>query len=130
MHLCMSRASRYFPVKFSTDAYLWYLCLSWYHAGSLVCDGVLARYLDELGLGGTYTSSLSGSMCAYVGCVWRSTTYPSLPGLKVEQDLAMTFLKVRFYHDCLCMHSLPPIVELLTKYFLKYSSHVLLLLFM
>ena len=31
------------------------------------------------GLGGTYTSPLGGSMCTYVGRMWRSTTHPTLP---------------------------------------------------
>ena len=65
----------------STDVYFWYSCSSWYHVGLfffVASDNVWRVKSDHVRPRGTYTNSFGGFMCAHVGCVWGSTTYPTL----------------------------------------------------
>ena len=77
------------------------------------------------GLGGMYTSPPGGFMYAYMGHVWRSTTHPTLPGIEKRPRLCKVDEKLDPAHMLHVFAFLTPRVGWLTKYFIKYSSHVL-----
>ena len=55
----------------------------------------------KLGLEGTYMSPPGGSMYTYMGHVWRSTTHPTLPGIKKRPSLWK--VRSRSYVACVCI---------------------------
>ena len=77
------------------------------------------------GAGGMYTSSPGGSMYAYMGHVWSSTTHPTLPRIEKRPRLCKVTEKLGLAHMLHVFAFLTPTVGWLTEYFIKYSSHML-----
>ena len=78
--------------------------------------------LTKPGPGGMYTSPPGGSMYAYMGRVWRSTTHPTLPGIKKRPRPCKVYEKLGPAHMLHVFAFLTSIVGWLTE---QYSSHVL-----
>ena len=127
MHVCMSLASAFFPFMIRKNE-LRYLCLPWYHAGPFLLCGVrrrVTRVPDQVRPRGMYTSPPGGSMYAYMGRVWRSTTHPTLPRIEKRPRLCKVYEKLGPPHMLHVFAFLTPTVGWLNEYFIKYSSHVL-----
>ena len=129
-----SRASRYFSIMMSTDAYTmierpsyFSLCYNG-HYSLRVSSNCLSTSASPTSRPREYANPYGGPTLACVGCVYRSTTHPTYSGL--ESCL-------REWNDVLNDRSpmlyvfafTTPIVRPLNEYFLKYSSHMLLLHF-
>ena len=92
---------------------------------SVVSGDVYHMCPTKSGLGGMYTSPPGGSMYAYMGRVWRSTTHPTLPEIEKRPRLCKVYEKLGPPHMLHVFAFLTPTVGWLNEYFIKYSSHVL-----
>ena len=70
---------------------------------------------------GTYTSSISGSMCACIGHVSRSITHPTLPRLEKKSSMPRLLWKDRSHGDGMWLYFFFLFIYILILYFIFFS---------